>query len=131
MTTYLGNSGVLKVASNAVSELTGFTIRESMNFVPDTSLGDTAETGKPGGIQRWNGTMQGHYFPGDTNGQAVVVAGAALAFEGLPLGSTNGLQKLTGNIVVGEVDITLQNEAIVEWSATFTGNGAMTRGVNS
>jgi hypothetical protein len=130
MTTYLGNSGVLKLATNAVAELTGFQIQESQVIVPDIALGDTAETNKAGGIQRWSGSMTGHYYPGDT-AQTALVAGAGLAFEGLPIGSTAGLQKITGNIIIETYDVTVANEVIVGFTATFRGNGAMTRGVNS
>ncbi len=130
MTTYLGNAGVLTAGGNVVAELTGFSIQESMTMVPDTSLGDTAETIKSGAIQRWSGSMQGHYYPADT-AQTALIAGASLAFVGQFLGTTTLLQKFTGNIIVETYDVTLQNEAIVEFTATFRGNGALTRGANA
>ena len=133
MTTYRGNAGVCKVGGTptAVAELTGFTIRESTGTAEDTALGDTARTYKPDGLPTWNGTMRGHYFPGDTNGQAALVVGSELAFEGSPIGTTNGLARLTGNIIITELSTEVSNGAIVPFEASFQGNGALTRGTHS
>lgn len=133
MTTYRGNAGVLKVGGTptAVAELTGFTIQTTIGMLDDTAQGDTARTHKHDGLPDFSGSMRGHYFPGDTNGQAAVVEGAELAFEGSPIGTTAGLAKLSGSIIVGGVTITSDNGAIVGFEATFQGTGGLTRGTNS
>ncbi|WP_375599378.1 hypothetical protein [Devosia sp. Naph2] len=133
MTTYLGNSGVLKVGAGptAVAELTGFTITETSGTVEDTAQGDTAQTHKPNGLPTWTGSMRGHYFPEDTNGQAVLVAGAELGFEGSPTGTANGRQKLTGTIIVTSIEIGSDNGAVVPFTCQFQGTGALARGTHS
>jgi hypothetical protein len=83
------------------------------------------------GVQRWSGTMQGHYYPGDADGQAVVVEGASLALEAYPMGTTTGLQKLAGTIHVDLVEVGSQMGTVVSFSASFTGNGALVRSTNS
>ena len=131
MTTYRGNSGVLKLATNAVAELTGFTIQTTIGMLDDTVQGDTARTHMDDGLPDFSGSGRGHYFPGDTNGQAVVIEGAELAGEFAPIGTTAGLVKLTGDIIVTGVTITSENASIVSFEFTFQGTGGLTRGTHS
>ena len=133
MTTYRGNAGVLKVGAlpTAVAELTGFTIQTTVGMLDDTAQGDTARTHKSDALPDFSGSMRGHYFPGDTNGQAVVIEGAELAFEGSPIGTTTALAKLSGTIIISGVTITSDNGAIVGFEATFQGSGGLTRGVHA
>lgn len=133
MTTYRGNAGILKVGATptAVAELTGFTVQTTIGMLDDTAQGDTARTHKHDALPDFSGSMRGHYYPGDTNGQAVIVEGAELNFEGSPTGTTNGLSKLTGAIIVQGVTITSDNGAIVSFEATFQGTGGLTRGTHA
>lgn len=132
MTTYRGNTGVLKLGAvpTAVAELTGFTIQTTIGMLDDTAQGDTARTHKSDALPDFSGSMRGHYFPGDTNGQAAVVEGAELAFEGSPIGTTAGNEKLSGDIIVTGVTVTSDNGAIVGFEASFQGSGGLTRGVH-
>jgi hypothetical protein len=131
MTTYRGNSGVLKLATNAVAELTGFTISTTIGMLDDTAQGDTARTHMDDGLPDFSGSMRGHYYPGDTSGQGAVVEGAELAGEFSPIGTTNGLVKLSGNIIITGMTITSDNGAVVGFEATFQGTGGLTRGTHS
>lgn len=133
MTTYRGNAGVLKVGASptAVAELTGFTLTAQVGTIEDTAQGDTARTYVPDALPTFSGSMSGHYFPADTNGQAAIVEGATLAFEMSPIGTTTSLQKLSGSLIVTQVEITSNNGAIVGFTAQFQGTGALTRGANS
>jgi hypothetical protein len=128
MATYRGNNGVLLVAANAVAELTEFSITTIIGMLDDTAMGDSARSHMDDGLPDWSGTMTGHYFPGDTNGQAVVIEGAELAFEAGPSGTTAGLEKLSGNIIVSGVTINSANGAVVSFTAQFQGTGGLTRG---
>jgi hypothetical protein len=133
MTTHRGNSGVLKVGASptAVAELTGFTIQTSIGTNDDTAQGDAARTFKSDALPTWSGSMRGWYFPADTNGQAVVKEGAELAMEASPTGTTTGLTKLAGNIIVTGRTITSDNGAIVNFEATFQGTGPLTETTHS
>lgn len=133
MTTYRGNAGVLKVGAvpTAVAELTGFTISETGGTMEDTAQGDTAKTFKADGLPTFTVAMRGHYFPGDTNGQAAVAVGSELNFEGTPIGTTTGLEKLSGKIIVTSREIVSDNGAIVSFTAQAQGTGPLTRGVTT
>lgn len=133
MSTYRGNDGVLKLGASPtpVAELTGWTINTTIGMLDDTAQGDTARTHKSDALPDFSGSMRGHYFPGDTNGQQVVVEGAELAFEGSPIGTVTGRSKLSGNIIVSGVTITSNNGEIVGFEATFQGSGGLNRGTHT
>lgn len=133
MTTHRGNGGVLKVGAvpTAIAELTGFTIQTTVGTNDDSAQGDSARTFKSDGLPTWSGSMRGWYDPADTNGQVVVKEGAELAFEGSPTGTTAGLAKLSGNIIVTGRTITSDNGSIVNFEATFQGTGPLTEGTHS
>jgi hypothetical protein len=133
MTTHRGNAGVLKVGATptAVAELTGFTITETEGTIEDTAQGDAARTFKADGLPTWTISMRGHYFPADTNGQAVVLVGDELAFEGSPIGTANGAAKLSGTIIITNREVVSDNGAIVSFSAQAQGTGALTHGTHS
>lgn len=130
MTTYRGNAGVLKVATNAVAELTGFTISTTIGMLDDTAQGDAARTHMDDGLPDFSGTLRGHYFPTDT-AQTAIVEGADLALEASPIGTTTGLVKLTGNIIITGLTITSNNGEVVGFEASFQGTGGLTRGTHS
>ena len=44
MATHVGTSGVVKVGTDTVAEVTGFTIDETSDTVEDKSLTDTSKT---------------------------------------------------------------------------------------
>lgn len=130
MTTYRGNAGVLKLATNAVAELTGFTITTTIGMLDDTAQGDSARTHMDDGLPDFSGTLRGHYYPGDT-AQTAIVEGADLALEAAPIGTTTGLVKLTGNIIITGLTITSNNGEVVGFEASFQGTGGLTRGTHS
>lgn len=132
MTTYLGNAGVIKQSTYAIAEVKGFTVTVTEGTVEDTAQGDTAKTFQADGLQAWSGSINAHYFPGDTNGQAVLVEGATVDLTLNPIGTTTGLENLTGSALITSVQIgESANAAIVPVAFQFTGSGALSRGTNS
>ncbi len=132
MTTYLGNSSVVKIGSNPIAELNGSTITITGGVAEDTSLGDTARTYKPDQLPTWTASVEGHFFPSDTNGQNLVVVGAELNLVMHPLGSATGTPSYSGTGIVTQVQIgQIQNGDIIPFSAQFQGSGLLTKGTNA
>lgn len=126
MTTYAGNDGVIRNGATAIAEVEGFDVKHEVDTVDDTAQGDSWDTHLTG-RQRWSGNLSGHYFPGDTGGQATVVPGASLSLELYPIGTASGRRKLSGTATITSVDIRSQKGGEpVDFSAAFTGNGALT-----
>lgn len=128
MTTYKGNAGIAKIGSNAIAELTSYTVTETEGTVEDTSLGDAARTYLADGLPTWTAAIAGHYYAGDTTGQALLVMGASLSMEFDPVGITTGLPTLTGTaLVTGMTHGEVTNGGVVPFSATLQGTGALVR----
>lgn len=131
MTTIKGNSGVVKISTNTIAELTQFSLTETQGTTEDTALGDTARTFLADGLQAWSGSISGHYYPEDTNGQALIISGATLTFAFNFAGTGTGTLKLSGSAIVTQVQFgELQNGQVVPFSAQIQGTGALTRGTN-
>lgn len=132
MATIKGNSGVVKIGANAIAELTGFTITETGGTTEDTALGDTARTYLADGLPTWTAAISGHWFIGDTNGQALLVIGASLALSFNPAGTAASTPKLDGTGIVTQVQHgEIGNGVVVPFSAQVQGTGALVRGANS
>ena len=134
MTTYKGNSGVVKVGAvpTAIAEMTQFSVTEVVGTVEDTALGDTARTHVSDDLPDWNGSINCHYFPGDTNGQAALLVGTTIACEFHPIGTTTGREKLSGTGIITSRQVgDVANAAIVPLVLQVKGTGALVHGVNS
>ncbi len=131
MTTYKGNAGVAKVSTNAIGELTGFTITETGGTAEDTALGDSAKTFLADGLPTWTAHIEGHYYPTDT-AQAAMTIGSSLSLEFDPLGTATGTPKLTGTGILTQLQTgALANGQVIPFSADVQGTGALTKATNS
>lgn len=134
MTTHKGNSGVVRVGGTptAIAEITSFSVTETEGTVEDTVLGDAARTHMPDELPDWSGTVNCHYYPGDTNGQAACLIGESLAFEFATEGTANGKNKLSGTGIITSRQIgDVANAAIVPLVLQVKGTGALTHGTYS
>lgn len=132
MTTYKGNSGVVKIASNPIAEITSFSITETEGTVEDTVLGDAAKTFVPDELPTFTGSVNCYYYPGDTNGQALCLVGETLSFEFSPIGTATGRVKMSGSGIVTSRQVgEVANAAIVPLTLQIQGTGALTHGTHS
>lgn len=130
MTTYKGNSGVVKISSNAIAELTGWTLTETEGTTEDTALGDTSRTFVVDGLPTWTAQIEGHWYPGDTNGQALMLIGASLSMVFDELGTATGSPTHTGTALITSRQIgAISNGGIIPFSAQLQGTGALTHAV--
>ena len=130
MTTYTGNSGVVRIDSNNIGEVVSFDINEAADRVEDTALGDTNRTYKAG-LQDVSGTITCHWDPGDTTGQDLMTPGASVNLVLWPQGAGTGNEEwtVTATILSVQTSVTFNEiiEAVFEWAAA----GALTKGVQS
>lgn len=132
MTTYKGNAGIAQIGANTIAELTSFSVTETEGTVEDTSLGDTARTYLTDGMQAWTADVAGHYYDGDTTGQALMVAGASLGLVFNPRGTATGAPKLSGTGLVTSIKIgDVAQGAVIPFTASIQGTGALVRAANA
>lgn len=125
MATETSANGVIKVGSNAVAEVTGYSINYSADTVEDTVIGDTARTYKAT-LKSYTASIDAMYDQTDTTGQLALDVGTEITFSVYPSGETSGDVYYTGSgIITGRTISGSTGEMI---SATFEvqGNGDLT-----
>ena len=128
MTVHHGNSGAVKIGSNAVAEIQSFTYEEEdVSPAEITSMGDTTATPLPSGCKRGKGTIATLTDQADTTGQAALRAAVA---NGTPVTlhlyeeGEGGTNELTGSVYLRKSsrgsDKTKPNESSFEYDGVLT-----------
>ena len=112
MATHVGTSGVVKVGTDTVAEVTGFTIDESNDTVEDTSLTDTSKTYKALRSDA-TGTIECHWDETDTTGQGALTVGASVTLNLYPEGADTGDTYYTGSAIVTGVSQNVSLDGVI------------------
>ena len=125
MATHLGKEGTVQVGSNAIAEIRGFSIDETIDTVEDTSMGDSSKT-YLASIKDFSGSVDVLYDETDTNGQTALSVGSSVTLNFAPEGTDSGDVKLTGTAIVTGKSITSSFDGLVESTITVQGTGGLT-----
>jgi predicted secreted protein len=125
MSNHKGSEGSVKVGSNAVAELKGWSLTESANTIDDSTLTDTWMT-KKAGQQSWNGKADAFWDETDTTGQGAMTIGAEVTLNMYPEGSGAGATYFTGSAIITGIERSAAIDGMVETSFSFEGNGILT-----
>jgi len=125
MATHLGKEGTVQVGSNAIGEIRGFSIDETIDTVEDTSMGDASKS-YLASIKDFSGSVDVLYDEADTNGQTALAVGSSVTLNFAPEGSSSGDVKLTGTAIVTGKSITSSFDGLVESTITVQGTGGLT-----
>ena len=124
MATHVGTSGIVKVGSDAVAEVTGFTIDESNDVVEDTSLTDTAKSYKA--LRKdATGTVECHWDETDTTGQGALAVGSEVTLNLYPEGDTAGDTYYTGTAIVTGVSQNASLDGVISRTITVQFSGGV------
>ena len=125
MATHLGKEGTVQVGSNAIGEIRGFSIDETIDTVEDTSMGDASKS-YLASIKDFSGSVDVLYDEADTNGQTALAVGSSVTLNFAPEGTDSGDVKLTGTAIVTGKSITSSFDGLVESTITVQGTGGLT-----
>lgn len=127
MATHWGVEGTCKFGSNAIAEITNFTVESTANPVDDSAMGDTWHTHiATSGMNSWTAEVTCHWDETDTNGQVAATIGASVTLNMYPEGSTSGDSYLTGTASVVKVGVAVPMDgATISRTLSFLGNGAL------
>ena len=125
MATHLGKEGTVQVGSNAIAEIRGFSIDETIDTVEDTSMGDSSKT-YLASIKDFSGSVDVLYDETDTNGQTALSVGSSVTLNFAPEGTASGDVKLTGTAIVTGKSVTSSFDGLVESTISVQGTGGLT-----
>jgi hypothetical protein len=125
MATHVGTSGTVKVGSDAIAEVTGFTLNETSDTVEDTSLTDTAKTYLT--LRKdATATVECHWDETDTNGQEALDVGASVTLNLYPEGSDSGDAYYTGTALVTGADVAVSMDGVISRTLNVQFTGGVT-----
>lgn len=125
MATHTAANGVIKVGSNAVAEVTGYSIEYMSDTVEDTVIGDSARTYLPT-LKSFTASLDAMWDETDTNGQVALVVGTTITFSIYPEGDDSGDTYYTGSgIITGRTISTSVGEMITA-NFSIQGTGDLT-----
>lgn len=125
MACYVGKDGIVTIDSDAVGEITNFSIEETAEVLECTSMGDTYREYKVS-FKNWTASIDTRWDP-DDSGQVNAVVGATVTVAFYPEGNTAADTKITGSAIIIGVTETAAFDGLVERSLSLQGTGALTR----
>jgi hypothetical protein len=126
MANHHGSEGLVRVGTNTVAEVTGFSFTASAEYAEDTTLSDLDKTYNVTAIKSWTGSVTAFWDETDTSGQVALVPGANVSLVLAPEGVGAGATRYSGNALITEITRNVQRGAITEITFNFLGNGALT-----
>ena len=124
MATHVGTSGVVKVGTDTVAEVTGFTIDETNDTVEDTSLTDTSKTYKALRSDA-TGTIECHWDETDSTGQGALTVGASVTLNLYPEGADAADTYYTGSAIVTGVSQNVSLDGVIARTITVQFSGGV------
>ena len=125
MATHTAANGVIKVGSNAVAEVTGFSIEYNSDTVEDTVIGDTART-YIATLKSFTASLDAFWDETDTNGQGALTIGSSVTFAVYPEGDQTGDTYYTGSGIITGRTISSSTGEMITASFTVQGSGDLT-----
>lgn len=122
MATYKGDSGIMKVGTTTIGEITTWSVEQTTDVIEDTSMGDTAKT-FVAGLVSWTGSCEAILSDSDA-GQALLDNGSSLTAVDFFFDSTTSAYK--GNAIVTALSSSATMGEMIKVSITFQGTGALT-----
>lgn len=126
MAKHHGKGGTVKFGSNEVAHVTKFSVSETVETADSTEMGSTAQEHLVG-ISSWSGSLDCHYDPADTTGQASIDIGESVTLNLYTDGDASGKKYLSGTATVTQISIDSDMASVVKASFQFKGSGTLSR----
>lgn len=117
-------SGVLKVGSTAIAEITGYSIEYTADTVETTVIGDSARTHLPT-LKSFTASIDCFWDPADA-GQDDLVVGTSVTFSIYPEGETSGDTYYTGSGIITGRSVSTSNGEMITANFSIQGSGDLT-----
>ena len=126
MACYTGKDGVVKVGSDAVGEVTNYSLEVTAETIECTAMQQDYRTYKPTFIN-WSGSVDVNWDPDDA-GQNALAVGSVVALTLYPEGDAVGDTEYGGQAIVTGFSRSAAFDGKVEANIAFQGSGVLTTG---
>ena len=126
MANHTGQSGVVKLGTNAVGSVTGFSLDTTGDVIESSNLGSTART-YVAGRTSFTASVEANFDEGDSSGQLALTVGSTVALKLYPEGADSGDYYWSGSAIVTGESHSVTLDDLIKSSMTLQGTGVLTR----
>jgi hypothetical protein len=125
MATHKGSEGVVKIGSNTVAEVTGFSFDETADTIETTALSNSARS-YVSDLVTFSGSIDCFWDETDSTGQGAMSVGSTVTLNLYPEGGDSGDTYYSGSAVVTSISRANAIGSMVTASFSFQGTNALT-----
>ena len=125
MAVHKGSEGTVKVGSNTVAEITGFSFDETADTIETTALSNTARSYVADYVT-FSGTVDCMWDETDTSGQGAMTVGSTVTLNLYPEGGASSATYYTGSACITSISRANAMGSVVTASFSFQGTNALT-----
>lgn len=125
MATETSANGVIKVGSDAVAEITGYSVTYTSDTTEDTVIGDSARTYKAT-LKSYTASIDAMWDQTDADGQLALNVGSEITYSVYPSGETSGDTYFTGTGIITSMAVSGSVGEMITASFEVQGSGDLT-----
>ena len=126
MANHTGQAGLVKLGTDAVGSVTGFSIDTTGDVIESSNLGSTARE-YIAGRTSFTASVDANFDETDTSGQLALTVGSTVALKLYPEGADSGDYYWSGNAIVTGESHSVTLDDLIKSSMTLQGTGVLTR----
>jgi len=126
MANHTGQSGVVKLGTDVVGSVTGFSLDTTGDVIESSNLGSTARTYMAGRTS-FTASVDANFDEGDSSGQLALTVGSTVALKLYPEGADSGDYYWSGSAIVTGESHSVTLDDLIKSSMTLQGSGVLTR----
>ena len=127
MANHTGQAGTVKLGTNAVGSVSGFSLDTTGDVIENSNLGSTARQYLAGRTS-WSASVECHFDETDSNGQIAIAEGSQVTMTLYPEGADSGDYYFGGTWLVTANSVSTPTDGMIEATFSATLTGALTRG---
>ncbi len=126
MANHTGQAGLVKLGTDAVGSVTGFSIDTTGDVIESSNLGSTARQYMAGRTS-FTASVEANFDETDSSGQLALTVGSTVALKLYPEGSDSGDYYWSGSAIVTGESHSVTLDDLIKSSMTLQGTGVLTR----
>jgi len=126
MANHTGQAGLVKLGTDAVGSVTGFSIDTTGDVIESSNLGSTARQYMAGRTS-FTASVEANFDETDSSGQLALTVGTTVALKLYPEGADSGDYYWSGSAIVTGESHSVTLDDLIKSSMTLQGSGVLTR----
>lgn len=126
MANHTGQAGLVKLGTDVVGSVTGFSLDTTGDVIESSNLGSTARSYMAGRTS-FTASVDANFDEADTSGQLALTVGSTVALKLYPEGADSGDYYWSGSAIVTGESHSVTLDDLIKSSMTLQGSGVLTR----